>query len=65
MMQHCIRCGGSVLSQRFIEVYGRGVRWGCLACGEAVEQVEGEELPSQAELQAIFAAERERLRMPA
>lgn len=60
LMAHCPRCQGSVLTQRFTEAYGRGVRTTCLACGETIEQIEAEPILTLAEMRAIARANADR-----
>lgn len=40
MLRRCTRCHGNIIAQRFVEVYGRGTRWSCLACAEETEQLD-------------------------
>jgi hypothetical protein len=53
-MKRCMRCHGSVLGQQFTDESGRGTCWTCIACGEETELLDGEPIPSKAELQQIF-----------
>jgi len=44
-LRRCTRCHGNIIAQRFVEVYGRGMRWSCLACAEEAEQLDEELIP--------------------
>ena len=63
-MKRCTRCQGSVLSQHFTDESGRGTRWTCIACGEERELLDGEPLPTPAELQRIFTEPAPRVDRP-
>jgi hypothetical protein len=54
--RRCSRCQGSIIEQHFTEIYGRGMLLSCIACGEEIEQLDGEQLMPPAELRRIFAA---------
>jgi hypothetical protein len=50
MVRRCTRCQGSIIEQRFTDVYARGILWSCIACGEETEL-----LPPPAALRRILA----------